>query len=73
VWDEPFWDLPHKETDLRVVGCSPEADYDHDIHFYFVAVPRAIGLWMLATARLVQLLEAFITRLIGVPAAIARR
>jgi len=73
VWDEPFWELPHKETDLRVVGCSPEADYDHGIHFYLVAMSRAVGLWMLAMARLSSLLEALITRLIGVPAAVAGR
>jgi len=73
VWDEPFWELPHKETDLRIVGCSPEAEYDHNIHFYLIAVPRAVGLWMIATARLASLLEALITRIIGAPASIAGR
>jgi len=73
TWDEPFIELPEKETTLTLKGYSPNTWYDHDVTFYIIALPRTVALWMMVVARLAQLLEAFLTRVVGLPVPAAVR
>jgi len=66
IWDEPFFELPEKETTLILKGCSPNTSYDHNVTFYIIALPRVIALWMVALSSLVKLLETFFTKLVGI-------
>jgi len=67
IWDEPFFELPDRETTLTLKGCSPNTSYEHTLRFYIIALSRAVALWMTAIARFVRLLESIIERLIGIP------
>jgi len=64
IWDEPFFELPEKETTLRLVGWNEDDGYAHTPIFYIVAHERAIALWMATLSRLVSLFEKFL-RVVG--------
>jgi len=65
IWDEPFFELPEKETTLTLKGYSPETSYDHDITFYIIAQERVIALWMKGIAKLVDALTYFL-KVVGI-------
>jgi len=65
IWDEPFFELPEKETTLTLKGYSPNTSYDHDITFYIIAQERVIALWMKGIAKLVDTLTYFL-KVVGI-------
>jgi len=65
IWDEPFFELPEKETTLTLKGYSPKTSYDHDITFYIIAHEKVIALWMKGIAKLVDALTYFL-KVVGI-------
>jgi len=64
IWDEPFFELPEKETTLTLKGWNEDDTYKHTPIFYIIAHERDIALWMIALSRLAKLLEKFL-RVVG--------
>jgi len=65
VWDEFYFEVPEKETDLTLKGCSPKTDYKHTITFYIIATPREVPVYAAGLGRLIKLFERLL-RIFGV-------
>jgi len=65
IWDEPFFELPERETTLTLKGYSPGTSYDHDVTFYTIAQERIVALWMKGIAKLVDALTYFL-KVVGI-------
>jgi len=66
IWDEVHLEMPEDKTKLILKGCSPNTSYDHNVKFYFLAVEREIGAWMLVMSRLLEGISRMLRFLMGV-------